>query len=409
MTADQNMPFGVAVRRARIDRYMTLAELARETHYSKGYLSKIENGVSAPNAELAWRLDRFLQTDGALQALAEKQIRSIRTTLALQPPPELLAPTARTSWRRPAPGSVDPELTETAFRGIFAECRKLGHQGGAPAVVPMVTGQFQALHALALAAGEGPEARGLWVLLARFAEYAGWMVQEMGDEAGAVNWTDTAVRLAHHAGDHDLAQFAFVRHADLALYRGDAAATITLARRAQQDEHVSARVRGLAAQREAQGHALASDHTASMTALERARELSIEPADRPDNTGLALGTTSLHDPVAITHGWALVDLGQPAEAGDILGEALAGIPTTSVRARTRFGVRRMLAQAQTGHLDEVTTLVPQLLRDEHQVDSATIRIDLRRLSHALQRWEAGNPQIRELQLLLTVALAEEPR
>lgn len=45
---DPGEGFGAALRRARGERGLSLAALARLVHYSKGYLSKIENGASRP-------------------------------------------------------------------------------------------------------------------------------------------------------------------------------------------------------------------------------------------------------------------------------------------------------------------------------------------------------------------------
>ncbi|GAA0593612.1 hypothetical protein GCM10010394_23700 [Streptomyces crystallinus] len=50
---------------------MSLAELATLTHYSKGYLSNVENARKAPSAELARRLDTALGADGELVKLAD--------------------------------------------------------------------------------------------------------------------------------------------------------------------------------------------------------------------------------------------------------------------------------------------------------------------------------------------------
>ncbi|MCY0937155.1 helix-turn-helix domain-containing protein [Streptomyces sp. H34-S4] len=45
--------FPAQLRRMRVERGLSLADLARQTHYSKGYLSKIETGVKPVTAEVA--------------------------------------------------------------------------------------------------------------------------------------------------------------------------------------------------------------------------------------------------------------------------------------------------------------------------------------------------------------------
>nr|WP_267896795.1 helix-turn-helix domain-containing protein [Streptomyces albireticuli] len=62
-------PGGERLRRLRLERGMSLARLARLAFYSKGYLSKVENGEKPLTKELARACDRALDTGGALEAL----------------------------------------------------------------------------------------------------------------------------------------------------------------------------------------------------------------------------------------------------------------------------------------------------------------------------------------------------
>lgn len=60
------MSFGTALRDLRTRRGMSLADLASVTHYSKGYLSKLETGSKPPSHELASQLDHALNAYGRL-------------------------------------------------------------------------------------------------------------------------------------------------------------------------------------------------------------------------------------------------------------------------------------------------------------------------------------------------------
>lgn len=60
------MTFGEELRRLRIERGYSLTELSRLVYYSKGHLSKIENGRHTPQLEHAWQLDVALDANGAL-------------------------------------------------------------------------------------------------------------------------------------------------------------------------------------------------------------------------------------------------------------------------------------------------------------------------------------------------------
>jgi transcriptional regulator with XRE-family HTH domain len=60
---------GPELRRLRTEQGLSLSALARQVHYSTGYLSKIETGKKRITPELARRLDEALQTGGALAGL----------------------------------------------------------------------------------------------------------------------------------------------------------------------------------------------------------------------------------------------------------------------------------------------------------------------------------------------------
>ncbi|WP_041289280.1 helix-turn-helix domain-containing protein [Kribbella flavida] len=69
MTLD-NVSFGQRLREYRGHRGWSLAELARATHYSRGYLSNVENGRKGPTEELARLCDEALRAKGELLAAA---------------------------------------------------------------------------------------------------------------------------------------------------------------------------------------------------------------------------------------------------------------------------------------------------------------------------------------------------
>ncbi|MEV4804360.1 helix-turn-helix domain-containing protein [Nonomuraea sp. NPDC049421] len=62
---------GAVLRRLRVARGLSLNELARLTHYTKGYLSKVETGEKALSVGVARACDAALQTGAKLTDLAE--------------------------------------------------------------------------------------------------------------------------------------------------------------------------------------------------------------------------------------------------------------------------------------------------------------------------------------------------
>ncbi|NGY60531.1 helix-turn-helix domain-containing protein [Lentzea sp. NEAU-D13] len=359
--------FAQEVRRLRKERGYSLTRMTGLVPYSKGYLSKIENGQVHPHPEMARVLDDALQADGRLIELAD-------------------APA------RPIPSDHTTLLT---YDAMFEQHRALGHRLS-PDVVLLggLRSQVDLLSSMARSADDPGLGRGLWLLAARYAEYAGWMEQERGDDASAVELTKRAVQYAAKGGDLELEAWAFVRAAEFALYRGDARATVHYARRASKSRFTA--VQAAAAQREAHGYALAGAADLCLGALDRAAELQYAVSQSP------YGSTSLLDQVAVARAWSYYDLGRHAEAAAILDAQMPLIAPTALRARTRFGLRRALAHAAAGDVDHACKLVEDLLDDIRQVQSATVHIDLTAFSKLLSqlRPAAGREVAREINDIL---------
>jgi transcriptional regulator with XRE-family HTH domain len=401
--------FGTLLRNLRVAAGMSLGELSRQTSYSKSQVSKIENGHAKPNPTFARLCDNVLGTGGALSALLRQEPRRTETA----PPQEVwvleldegslrytevprrqviagagaLLGYAVTRAARP---SVDDQ-TFAVLRGSFDHHRALGTMTSPALVIAPVIAHLHTLRTLALDQQE-PMRSQLVLLAARVAEFAGWMCQEAGREADALRWTDRAATLAAEHDPH-LASFALFRHAEVALYQRDPVRTIELARRAQQDRAAGPRILGLAARIEAQGHALAGDASGYAEALDRAAALL---ADREQTGQPVLGPASVPDDLALVRGWSLFDLGRPREAAELLSRQLPVIPPTARRARARFGVRRALAHALDGEVEQACVATREVLADVVCVDSATIRLDLLELNRTLSRWRT-HPAVRELQ------------
>lgn len=339
--------FAQEVRRLRGERGLSLNQMTGLVRYSKGHLSKIENGQTPPNPEMARILDDALGAGGRLIALADAPVRPIPSDHA----------------------------TLLTYNSMFDHHRALGHRLSPEVVLVSLRPQVDALSDLARSADDPSLGRGLWLLAAKYAEYAGWMEQERGDDASAAEMTKRAVQYAAKGGDRELEAWALVRAAEFALYKGDAQATVRFSRLAGKSR--STAVQAGAAQREAQGYALAGAELRCEEALDRAAELGRAVSESP------YGSTSLVDQVAITRAWAFHDLGRHAEAAEILDVQLPLITPTSLRARTRFGLRRALAHARAGEVDHACELVADLLDDIRQVQSATVHIDLTAFSKLL--------------------------
>ncbi|MCM3886290.1 helix-turn-helix transcriptional regulator [Frankia sp. R82] len=427
------------MRRKRLTAGISLGQLAAQIFYSKAQLSKVERGLKEPSRELARLCDAALAADGELisllPAFRPEIPDEIETTERRQADSDRsmadeevwlmqldgsnagwFAPIGRRqamlagltsaagvgghfSLPSPTPTGADGAGILAAFRQLFDEYRRLGQVMSPAFLLPSLIAQTHTVREVARSARPGIR-EDLFRLGSRYAEYIGWLVQENGDEQGALWWTQRAVELARAGGDEDLAAYAMVRRALVTLYRDDGEQTVALAQRAQ-GPALPPRIRGLAAQREAQGHAILGDHRASMTCLDRARGLLHQASSNDEPT---IGTIHLSDPAQMVTGWCLHDLGRPGQATEVLDRELAQVPAHALRTRARYGIRQARAHANAGDIDHACALAADLLGAAATVRSATIAADLRQLAATLNR-HSRHQAVRELAPELGTALS----
>ncbi|MFJ2812106.1 helix-turn-helix domain-containing protein [Streptomyces sp. NPDC087294] len=391
---------------------LSLNEFSVALNYDKGHLSKVERGERAASPELARRCDAFLGANGELQRLivrpeADSDTTGTRVSLSLWPVGRRTVLTAGTGalidlglkLGGQSSSATDPLLP--SFIAQFDQLRKLGQSTAPKVLLPLLETQTRMVSGLA---AHSPSATrtSMLLLASRFAEFTGWMAQEAGDSGAALDWTGEAAELARAGGDPYLGSYALVRRALVTLYDGDAAGTVTLARRAQSDE-LPPRIRGLAAQREAQGHALVGDERDCLRSLDRAREL-LDSDDARSGDGPVIGTTHVIDPAAMTTGWCLYDLGRPKAAAETLDREYRRLPPHALRTRARYGFRRSLAHAASGEVEHACAIAGELLGVMPAVPSATVNSDVRRLARELSRFRSSRA-VRDLQPALAQVLA----
>ncbi|MFX0578331.1 helix-turn-helix domain-containing protein [Nocardia nepalensis] len=403
--------FGRELRRRRLERKLNLREFAMLVHYSKGYLSKIENGRRPPSESLRRVCDDALSAGGELVEFASPQPDRDQdlgpdTALAIELHPDGSG-TIRIGESHMRAATVLPSMAIgsaevlTCLGSIFDYTRHLGRISSPSIVLPMVVMQYHAASATA-EQRTGRQRRELLLHSAHTAEFAGWMAQECGDDRGALQWTDLAVRRAGDAGDRHMTSYALVRRAMVSLYSGDSSATTTLAETVLADDAVHPRIRWLAALGAAQGYAMASDHKGSMRALDTAAGL--HDAAHRSTDGQQLGPSTLHERPALIEAWCQYDLGNLDDAAVLFDQAMSENPEQSDRARARFGTRRALVYAALGEPNQACALIEPLLDVIRSVDSETIRIDLREFIDTMGRYR-GLSALRDIQPALDSALS----
>lgn len=404
--------FGPELRRLRQEARLTLTEFSVALNYDKGHLSKVERGERAASPELARRCDAFLGANGELQSLVVRPDTDADTTRSpAVPSPWLVGRRAVLAAGTGTLSNLGLKLGGQAssaagpllpsFLAQFEQLRNLGQSTAPKILLPLLETQTRMVAGLAAGAPSATRTAAL-LLASRFAEFTGWMAQEAGDSDAALGWTGEAAELARAGGDPHLGSYALVRRALVTLYGGDAAGTVALAGRAQSDG-LPPRIRGLAAQREAQGHALVGDERACLRSLDRAREL-LDRDDARSGTEPVIGTTHVSDPAAMTTGWCLHDLGRPKAAAEILDRECRRLPPHALRTRARYGFRRSLAHAASGEVEHACAIAGELLGVMPAVPSATVNSDVRRLARELSRFRSSRA-VSDLQPVLAQVLA----
>jgi transcriptional regulator with XRE-family HTH domain len=372
--------FGAELRRRRTARGWSLSDLAEAVHYDRGYLSKVERGLRVPAPAVVRLCDAAVEAGGALIALAPSLVPETSVALPSARPVSGLVRMFEQGAAGAAAFADDHRTTAEGARLLFQALRAQGHVAAPNSVLPALAAEFGVLRAAAHRS-RGTARRQLILLAAQYAEYAGWMIQERGDEAGAIALTETATTLARLAGDPGFVACALVRQADVELYRGDGGAVVRLARQAI-DEGATAAVRVLATQRLAQGWALIGRPRECRDALMLAEEAAVTAMPGAETTFGSHGGGRLMD---VVRGWCLLDLGRPDEAADALAAGLAVAPPQAHRARALYGVRLALSHATDGDWRSARRAGFVALAEAHPVDSASVRHQLHKLATVVRR------------------------
>lgn len=386
--------FGMELRRLRIARGWSLSDLAKLTYCDRRTLGNIETGARRPSRTVAQACDRALGADGVLRELMTVHTRSRDRNTPMVNRRQMLS-LGMAAMSVPLDATVAPHAGDPEHLVVmFGRLRMLCQQVSPHAVLPMLQRQTEELHRLARSDRRGPR-RKHQQLAGHFSMYVGKMFQEAGNLRLARFWTDRAAYWAATAADPLLEASVDVRRAMLALYQGDRHETIGLARRAQRVGGAPPRILGVAAMREALGHARTPDGRSDCwRSLDRAAEL-LAVNDPPPTDAAELEASNVADPLAITTAWCYHDLGNPRKAAELLDLEMTRIPSGARRTHVRFGTRRALAYACIGEVEHACLLAQRLLPAVKDVASTTIAQDLRQLKRLLSLRHT-NPTVREL-------------
>ena len=334
--------------------------------------------LAAGDEGLASRLDRLRRRDFLLRAAAAAGVTA-------------LAPQLGGSTSKQLAGVLDDSGTPHAsqieaavgyLRRVFSEFDRADWLLGPQLQLPTVASHFELVERL-LRVATGRNRDDLFVLRTRYAEFAGWLHQDSGHWSAAVWWTERALSSAQETGDKLMASYVMVKKSQQAEADGDVRLSISYARAAQSAGPLTATVRAVALQQEAQGLALQGQADACQRNLDQALELAARPSDM-DQEGPA--RYCIPEFVEIARAGCLMKLGRPRQAVDIFERQLATLPPDHYRDRGVYLGQLAVAHALQGEAGAAVARG----RQAHEVAKATrshrIVRELRTLGSRLNRW-----------------------
>lgn len=430
--------FGYELRSWRKARHLSQDRLGKQVHVSGDTVGLIETAKRRPSRDFAERCDRALDTMGALTRqweVIEAERAAGRDTAAvtdtsvvgtdrlptqrvasdagdrivvqmtsLSGEPVSVAIDRRTflsgvaalpavAWLAPGalgPGALPRPVSDGGLADVIRNMTQLrtilaaqDNVLGPGAVAATAVQQLDILQRLSRTAS-GQARESLMRLQAAYAEFTGWLADDLGDLRTGQYWTDRALEWSHEADDELIVGYVLMRKAQRAADANDPAATIGLAQAAQRRGALTPRVRAAAAQYEAQGHALDGNHEAFRDAIERARGLVV--AAPPVVAGeWAVWCTSAYVDIHEAAGW--MRIGDPAQAADGYERALADWSAEFQRDEGLYRSRQAHAYAAAGIPEQAAETGRNALQIASQTGSARIVAELAPLPAALRPWQ----------------------
>ncbi len=294
---------------------------------------------------------------------------------------------------------VDPALIEhfAALRTVLVES---DNRVGAAAILPTARQQLGHIAGFRRVARGGLHDAFLRTE-ARWAEFAGWLSDDLGNRAAGDWWLAQALSMAQESGDADFSAYVFARMAQRAAEATDRDRVLGLARAAERSGGERTPVRAFAALQRAHGHAIAGESSAFQAAVDDARHLVAgTPAD---DDGLGSFCTIPYVWAQEGDGWRR--LGRPHAAVSCFDRALEAWPESYRRERGLYLARTAAAYAAAGEPEHAATTAIAALELAHLTQSARTKREVAAVGSQLTATCPAEPGVAKLHS----ALAESPQ
>ncbi|MBM0230461.1 helix-turn-helix domain-containing protein [Micromonospora sp. STR1_7] len=276
-------------------------------------------------------------------------------------------------------GSVSPALVPH-WMGMLRILAASHDAFGPRRIHDVARGELAIIHRHGTSA-EGQTLRELQRVEARWAEFASWTADNLGDGQDASYWLRRSLSLARDAGDDRMACYVLMRQAQRAAERHNVPRALTLAQASASSPNLAARDRALCAVRQAQANALAGKAAECWTALRTAQQLAAiaEDHDDPEVIGQHCGPAYVTAHVGQCH----LLLGKPGRAAGILEEILRHWPSTYRQDEGMTRTWLATAYALLSRIEEAAEQAEKVLNLATETGSIRLTQALRRVDAEL--------------------------
>jgi len=281
----------------------------------------------------------------------------------------------------------DPESIEM-ISGMLPHYAATANLLGSPDFVRVAEKQVRFMYSACDAASGAHRTRILGAC-ARYAEFLGWLYQDLGNPVYSLFWTDRALEWTQEAGtDPQFLSYVLMRKSDHAEQFGTPGRVIALAQSALRVPGLSPRARALAIQQEARGYSQRGDKADFERKLDEARECLLNTAGS-DEAPWGLYCDLTH--IALQEASGRVDLGQFGEAIEIIKHELPMLPRAARVDAVFFRARLARAYAEAGHFDEAIKTAAKTWTDARATSSIRVLTELISVRQMLRGHEKDSP------------------
>lgn len=316
--------FGRRVGEALRERGLSVRAAARAMRYDHAYLSRALSGKQLPSPQIAEALDRLLDAEGTLVALAASMTEDDRSRIAhaLEHPTRVDAGAVR------------------ALADVLAAQRRLDDALGARPLIPATEAQAATLRAM-LREARGPHRDALAEVVAEYVQFEGWLQAAARNDSRASVLLDEALDLADEATSGTLAAQALNFKGYLARQQGRPTAVARWFEAAYRTPGAHAAQRMGDAAQAAQGYADLGQRDVARRLLSDAADLADAAGEQPPGTAYWLTPTFQRLNLGIAH----LGLGEFGAAADHLRAGLDGLPPDQRNAEWRSEYARAYEKA----------------------------------------------------------------